>query len=550
VVERRILPAFLLASLTAGWAPAQDIAPASAAPHEPAVVFPDAVIVALLEPPPAQTIPLRVEKGMPLRVALDEEVHIREAGPPIRGASAALHEPAVVSPDAVIAALLEPPLALTIPLRVEKGMPLQVALDEEIHIREAGQPIHGKIVQPIYAFDHIVVPVGTQVEGQITKVGDIAGRTRTFSALNGNFTPDHAIELEFRTLVLADGTRIPVHTVVTPGSGRVLEFVKPKESEHNGPQGAVSREITAAKQEAKRTWEEAKRQVSEPGKMHRLERYLVGQLPVHPQYLDPGTLYSAELQEPLEFGSEPLTPEMTASIGGTPPEGSVVHALLLTPLSSATTQVDDPVEAVLWQPLFDGEKLILPAGSRLKGKVLQARPAHKPHQNGQLRIVFHQLAPPDGVEQRVNAVLAGVEAARSDHVELDAEGGAESTSPPTRYLSTALTIALAAASSGSDGDHHDIGDAAGSTAGNTSNRIAGGVGGFKLIGLAMGIFVHSQPLGLAMGAAGASRSIYTNFIGPGHDVVFPKDTAMEISLSAQPRLPTPVQKESEGEPQM
>jgi hypothetical protein len=416
---------------------------------------------------------------------------------------------------------------------VEKGTPLQVTLDQEVHIHKAGQAIHGKIVQPVYAFDHIVVPAGTDVEGQITEVGDISGKKRTLSILNANFTPDRAIEVEFNTLVLADGQRIPIRTVVAPGSGQVLEFVTPKEGDHKGPKGTVSKEIDAAKQEAKKDWEEAKKQVKEPGRMHRLERYVVSQLPAHPQYLNAGTRYYAELQEPLVFGSEPLTPQMAASLALNPPEGSVVHALLLTSLSSATTQVGDPVEAVLWQPLFDGDKLILPSGSLLKGTVLQARAAHKPHQNGQLRIVFHQLVPPDGVERKVNALLTGVDAARSDHVELDAEGGAEATSPPSRYLSTALTIGLAAASAGTDGDA----GAAGAAAGNTSNRMAGGVAGFRLVGIALGVFVHSQPLGMAMGAAGASRSIYRNFIGPGRDVVFPRDTAMEISLASRPASP-------------
>jgi hypothetical protein len=471
MAARRVLGAFLLAWLAVGRASAQSPAPAPVGSQEPA------------------------------------------------STPAALDELTAMLP-------VEAPALQTIPLRVEKGTPLQVALDQEVHIHKAGQAIHGKIVQPVYAFDHIVVPAGTDVEGEITKVGDISGKRRTLSILDANFTPDHAIELEFNTLVLADGSRIPVHTVVAPGSGRVLEFVKAKDSdEHGGPKGAVSKEVSAAKEEAKKAWDEAMKQAKEPGKMHRLERYAVAQLPVHPQYLDAGTLYSAELQEPLEFGSEPLTPQMAASIGATPPEGSLVHALLLTSLSSATSQIGDPVEAVLWQPLFDGDKLILPSGSLLKGTVLQARPAHKPHHNGQLRIVFHQLVPPDGVERKVNALVAGVDAARSDHLELDSEGGAEAVSPPTRYLTTALAIALA----------HDA--AAGNVGGNASNRVAGGVGGFKLIGFALGVFVHSQPLGMAMGAAGASRSIYTNFIGPGQEVVFPRDTAMEISLSVRPGPP-------------
>jgi hypothetical protein len=57
------------------------------------------------------------------------------------------------------------------------------------------------------------------------------------------------------------------------------------------------------------------------------------------------------------------------------------------------------------------------------------------------------------------------------------------------------------------------------------------------VGVALGAFVHSQPLGMAMGAYGASMSIYTHFIARGRELVFPKNTAMEISIG--PRAPAP-----------
>src|SRR5262249_14937571 len=158
---------------------------------------------------------------------------------------------------------------------------------------------------------------------------------------------------------------------------------------------------------------------------HRLERYAVAQLPVHPQYIEAGTVYFAELQEPLDFGTEPLTPEMAASIKTAPPAGSSVHARLTTPLNSATSQQGDTVEAVVTQPLFDGDKLVLPQGSRIKGSVVQAHPARYMSRNGQLRMVFHELVLPDGVEQKVDAILQGIQAGQDQNLSLDAEGGAE-----------------------------------------------------------------------------------------------------------------------------
>src|SRR5260370_27394180 len=167
--------------------------------------------------------------------------------------------------------------------------------------------------------------------------------------------------------------------------------------------GVAAQKIKEAKQQAKQEWEAARKQVKGPGTMHRLKRLFVAELPVHPQYLDAGTLYFAEAQEPLDFGSEQLTPEAASSIGTLPPEGSLVRALLVTPLSSASTQRGEEVEAVVSQPLFDGKRLILPQGSRLKGLVAQVRPARYMHHNGQLRMVRRALSLPSGVGERVHA---------------------------------------------------------------------------------------------------------------------------------------------------
>jgi hypothetical protein len=276
------------------------------------------------------------------------------------------------------------------------------------------------------------------------------------------------------------------------------------------------------------------KQVHEPGKMHKIERYAVAQLPVHPQYIDAGTVYFAELEQPLDFGTEPLTPEIAASIDTPPPPGSSVHVRLMTGLSSATARKDEEVEAVLSQPLFDGNRLVLPQGSRLEGSVVQARPARRLGRNGQLRMAFHKVVLPDGIEQKVEASLAGVQSGKGQDVTLDSEGGAEANSPKTRYLATGISVGLAFMSSLSDRDA-----GGGGAGGDTNNRAAGGAGGFKLVGIALGALVHSQPLGMAMGAYGASMSVYTHFIARGRDLEFPKNTAMQIAIGTRASAPSP-----------
>src|SRR5271168_3562077 len=77
----------------------------------------------------------------------------------------------------------------TVPLIVPKGMAVQVALDREVRIRKVGQSISGHVVEPVYAFDKLVVPVGTTVTGQITKIDEVSKADRTLDALNAEFTP-------------------------------------------------------------------------------------------------------------------------------------------------------------------------------------------------------------------------------------------------------------------------------------------------------------------------------------------------------------------------
>jgi hypothetical protein len=148
-------------------------------------------------------------------------------------------------------------------------------------------------------------------------------------------------------------------------------------------------------------------QVKQAGKMYRLERAVVAQLPVHPQYVDAGTVYFAKLKQPFEFGSEPLTPEMAESMMNTEiPPGSRVHARLMTPLNSASTQKGAEVQAILSQPLIVNGKLLLPEGTLLKGTLVQVAPARHWKHNGQLRFVFRDLVLPNGVESKVEAMIS------------------------------------------------------------------------------------------------------------------------------------------------
>lgn len=428
----------------------------------------------------------------------------------------------------------------TVPLAVPAGTPLAVVLDKEVRLRKVGQPIHGKIAEPVYAFDKIVVPAGSEISGSVTGIVDVSVEKRTLAALNANFSPYRDFQLSFDQLVMPDGRRIPLHTLVSPASQGVLQFapaanVKKQDTQENknAAEKAASQKVNETKQEISRDWETAKQQFAAPGKLHRLERIGVAQLPVHPQYMDAGTRFNAELVEPLDFGKEELTPAMVRSIGSPPGPGSVLHARLLTPLSSADAKQGDPVEAVITEPLIADNQLILPEGTDLKGSVLQVQPARNLRRNGQLRIVFHEIVPPNSATQKVEASLEGVEVKSDEHLNLDSEGGAQTTTPKTRYLTTGISIALAASSLTPDADA----GASAQSFGEVGGRALNGASGFRVIGLLFGILVRSRAVASGFGVYGAGMSIYDHFLTHGRDVVYPKDTAMAIGFGSRTTAP-------------
>jgi hypothetical protein len=448
-------------------------------------------------------------------------------------------EPPAAASGTVVPAQPAPSLPLTVPT----GTPLKVALDREVRVQRVGQPVHGKIAEPVYAFDKLVVPVGTEIVGKISAIDRVPKTRRAAAALNGEFSPFRQVHIDFSELVMADGRHVPLQTEVTPRSGGVLQFVPASEKEPPKPgkkeeaRNAASRKIGEANKEVHRQWDAVKQQLHEPGKMHRLERYAVAQLPYHPQYMDSGTSFNAELRRPLDFGAEQLTPAVLEHIGTLPPSGGVVHAVLVTPLGSANSKTGDPVEAVITQPLVASDHLFLPEGSRLKGSVLQVRPARRLGRNGQLRIVFHQVVPPSGVEENVEASLEGVHVAKGEHLQLDSEGGAQVIAPKTRYLATAISVMLAT-SSVTDGHGRDADDGLRrSGGGDVGSGAANGASGFRFVGTVVGAFAHSRVVASGFGFYGAAMSVYSHFLARGRDVVYPKDMSMMIGLGTREKQP-------------
>jgi len=71
---------------------------------------------------------------------------------------------------------------------------------------------------------------------------------------------------------------------------------------------------------------------------------------------------------------------------------------------------------LITEPLVVSDHQILPEGSAIKGSVIEVQPARRLGRNGQLRILFHRVAPPNGLEQKVETNLEGAAVAKDEHL--------------------------------------------------------------------------------------------------------------------------------------
>ena len=53
-----------------------------------------------------------------------------------------------------------------------------------MRVRRVGQAVHGKTVEPVYAFDKLLIPAGTVVTGKVSAIDAVPGKrwksTRTW----------------------------------------------------------------------------------------------------------------------------------------------------------------------------------------------------------------------------------------------------------------------------------------------------------------------------------------------------------------------------------
>lgn len=447
------------------------------------------------------------------------------------------------------------------PLKVPAGAPLRLYLTKRVPKR-LDAPVEARLLAPLYAFDREVIPSGTQVFGRVSGISPVSKWARTRALLGGDFTPLHVAKVEFNSCVFPDGRKMQLSTVASSGLNS-LASLRPPKARGRKPAAASIGALGKAEQSARdqigiqvdrvRSIPES---VRGPDKRERLIDFLMAKLPYHPQYVRKRTRFDAELREPMDFGSETVSPASLALLGTQPSAGSVVHARLLTPLDSRHSTKGEKVEATLAEPLFgNGHLLVLPEGTRLEGTVVLAKRAGWFHRGGRLLFNFQNVALAPGVEglarvepasaaprqSQVNAppeseenphfrTRANVTAVESDGaaLQVDSEGGVRATESKTRFLGTALALLIAQRGADNDAGRHDSGGASS----NVGGRTVGGGMGFGLLGSAAARF--STNAGAALAYYGLAWSVFSTVVARGAEVEFDRNAVVDIGFSTRP----------------
>src|SRR5690242_16509038 len=77
-----------------------------------------------------------------------------------------------------------PKIELTVP----SGAPLRLYLTGRVS-KKPGTPVQAKVLDPVFAFDREVIPPGSLVTGQVSRVQPVTKWERFRAIVNGDFTP-------------------------------------------------------------------------------------------------------------------------------------------------------------------------------------------------------------------------------------------------------------------------------------------------------------------------------------------------------------------------
>lgn len=433
--------------------------------------------------------------------------------------------------------------SLKVPLQVEAGTPLRLYLTERAGYR-LGQVVQGRFAEPVWAFDRIVIPAGTSVQGTISSLKPVSKYARALAIVRGDFTPLKLAEVSFDEITPRSGKPLGIDSA--PSLGLASIYIPPRPSKSgkpakpSSPQNTRSSWVKAFVKQQALTQANSRSNgfldfVRGPNKREWLENFLWSKLPYHPQGYRSGTRFDAVLNKPLDFGDIDMAPAALKDVGAILPSEHPALVRLMSTVSSGNAKVGDPIHGTLSEPVFSpNHSLVFPQGTRLDGKVTLVRAARMFHRGGQLRFAFNRVDPnlPASAPLLPEPTLGQLTAAESStgDVKIDDEGTAKATESKTRFLRPVIAALIAAKSLDNDAGKQNA--SAGANA-NYSGRTLGGFSGFGLFGTLASF--GPPPIGTALGYYGLAWSVYSTIVSRGHEVTFEKNSALGIRFAAPSR---------------
>jgi hypothetical protein len=381
-------------------------------------------------------------------------------------------------------------------LVVEPGNDFRAALEKGVRLKAVGQPITAKLLEPVYAGEDLAIPAGSTIKGHVSAIST-APHKRARRLLNGDFTPPKMAHVTFDQLVLSDGTTVPIHSDSAVGLGQV----------------ANSRYLPKAQRPGMRQkLKGATAPLREPNKLQRLGQAVVTSLPYHPEYIDQGTVFDTALLEPVTLAA--LIQSNTASQQAS----DYLHLHLLTAVNSSTSTAGMQIEAVVSQPYYQlDHQLVYPTGTKITGTVQKASSARWMKKNGSIVFAFRSVQMPDGTTRDLHSTVGGVQADRSEGLDVGKEGEIKATTSTfARVLAPVSLI----------GPSRAVAD---STLQKTAwSRSGEGRQGFGLLGA--GAAQASVGTAIGFGYFGAAKRLCDAFITKGSNVELPVNTPIFLRL--------------------
>jgi hypothetical protein len=412
-------------------------------------------------------------------------------------------------------------------VEIGPGTPLSVELLQHSPMR-AGEPLEGRLLYPVYVDNQIALPAGSMLRGRVIRLDSDRTR-RIHSRLRGDFTPFRVPVVLFDQVGLPDGSLESV-SCDSAKDGMLILRLSPPPGQKKG--SFIRRQLGDAKQRVKETTA----LFTAPGRGDRLVQFIYTQLPYHPQRIDYGTTWTVELAGPLSVNLDDsrLTNPHDSPVGVkrdpvTGQEANPVkrpqeqaqewqlRAYLQQTISSAKQKPGDTFQAYVAEPVFNSDRaLVVPEGSLLVGEITRAKPARSFGRQGKLRFHFKELRLPSGFSQPVEGSLSQVDSNKSANLQIDPEGGIQPQSQNRVIVPLVLTFLAGRAFD--DDENQTLNHAVASN-------------GFGIVGRVAGIVASSRNVAAGIGIYGAALSFYDLWLARGHDVVFAKDTRIEITTT-------------------